>query len=254
MRSRTAVEKKSYTEQLSSQYLVLFSQGSKDWPVWLSTKRATLIWTIPKCYNWIVQRASTGKDIKGQVIIYRLGRRRILWGITWFLGEQKGRSVVTENPKGGIAENFGKMKRGYHSSLLGKWRYAGGGAGIAKVIKSYYWRSNTYRGDRLNFTSFTFKSSHPQAIHNDRSLRWMTENTDSTKACKNWRVTRLISLATLCKWPKSEIVDKFTWLWSLIVKPQNLLFSFMRTEIQVGNPESSRFWSPQHFVNGLNQL
>ena len=42
---------------------------------------------------------------KGPVIIYRLGAGgggwRILGGNTRFLGEQKGRSVVTENPKGG---------------------------------------------------------------------------------------------------------------------------------------------------------
>ena len=36
---------------------------------------------------------------KGPVIIYRLGGRRILGGITGFLGEQKGGSVVTLNPK-----------------------------------------------------------------------------------------------------------------------------------------------------------
>ena len=42
-------------------------------------------------------------------------------GITWFLGEQKGGSVVTGNPKGGIAENFGRIQRGNHSNLLGKW-------------------------------------------------------------------------------------------------------------------------------------
>ena len=49
---------------------------------------------------------------KGPVIIYRLGGRgRILGGITWFLGE-KGGSVVTENPKGGIAKNFGRIQRG----------------------------------------------------------------------------------------------------------------------------------------------
>ena len=33
---------------------------------------------------------------------------------------QKGRSVVTENPKGGIAENVGRIQRGDHSNLLGK--------------------------------------------------------------------------------------------------------------------------------------
>ena len=31
-----------------------------------------------------------------------------------------GGSVVTENPKGGIAENFGRIQRGDHSNLLGK--------------------------------------------------------------------------------------------------------------------------------------
>ena len=37
-----------------------------------------------------------------------------------FLGEQKGGSVVTENPKEEIAENFGRIQRGEHSNLLGK--------------------------------------------------------------------------------------------------------------------------------------
>ena len=39
--------------------------------------------------------------------------------MTCFLGEQKGGSVVTENPKGGITENFGRIQRGDHSNLLG---------------------------------------------------------------------------------------------------------------------------------------
>ena len=30
----------------------------------------------------------------------------------WFLGEQKRGSVVTENPKWGIAESFGRIQRG----------------------------------------------------------------------------------------------------------------------------------------------
>ena len=30
-------------------------------------------------------------------------------GITWFLGEQKEKSVVIENPKGEITENFGRI-------------------------------------------------------------------------------------------------------------------------------------------------
>ena len=36
--------------------------------------------------------------------------------ITW----GGGGSVVTENPKGRIAENFGRIRRGDHSNLLGK--------------------------------------------------------------------------------------------------------------------------------------
>ena len=38
--------------------------------------------------------------------------QRILGGITLFLGEQKGRSVVTENPKQEITENFRRIQRG----------------------------------------------------------------------------------------------------------------------------------------------
>ena len=33
-------------------------------------------------------------------------------GVTLFLGEQKGESVVTGNPRGGIAEKFGRIRRG----------------------------------------------------------------------------------------------------------------------------------------------
>ena len=50
---------------------------------------------------------------KGPVIIYRLGGGgRILGGITWFLGEQKGGSVVTEFAKRGITESFVRIQRG----------------------------------------------------------------------------------------------------------------------------------------------
>ena len=41
-------------------------------------------------------------------------------GVTRFLGEQKGGSVVTENPKGGVTENFGRIQRGDQSNLLTK--------------------------------------------------------------------------------------------------------------------------------------
>ena len=68
---------------------------------------------------------------KGPVIIYRLGRRgRILGGITWFLGEKKRGPVVTENQKGGIAENFGRIQRGGTTQICleneGMW--GGGGS------------------------------------------------------------------------------------------------------------------------------
>ena len=73
---------------------------------------------------------------KEPVIIYRRGgmgggegREKIVGGITWFLGEQKGGSVVTENPKGGITENFGRIQRGgpiKFSWKMKTWRGAGG--------------------------------------------------------------------------------------------------------------------------------
>ena len=44
-----------------------------------------------------------------------------------FFGEQKGGSGVTENPKGGIAENFGRIQREDHSNLLGKMKLVWGG-------------------------------------------------------------------------------------------------------------------------------
>ena len=75
-------------------------------------------------------------------------------------------SVVTENPKGGIAKNFGRIQRGDHSKLLGKCRHVVGGGGeaatgIVKVIKSYsagsLQGSNIQRGDRLVFTLFSPK-------------------------------------------------------------------------------------------------
>ena len=58
---------------------------------------------------------------KGPDTIYRLGGGwRILGGSLDFWEKKKGGSVVTENPKGGIAENVGRIRRGDHSNLLGK--------------------------------------------------------------------------------------------------------------------------------------
>ena len=55
-------------------------------------------------------------------------------GITRFVGEQGGGSVVIENPKGGIVESFG-FRAGSTQICL---KNEGMGRGvIAKVIKSY---------------------------------------------------------------------------------------------------------------------
>ena len=48
--------------------------------------------------------AGGGEDFRGKHLTFR---------------RTKGGSVVTENPKGGIAENFGRIHRGDHSNLLG---------------------------------------------------------------------------------------------------------------------------------------
>ena len=57
----------------------------------------------------------------GPVIIYHLGERGVggFWGGSLF-GEQKGGSVVTENPKEEITENVGRIRTGNHSNLLGQ--------------------------------------------------------------------------------------------------------------------------------------
>ena len=92
----------------------------------------------------------------------------ILGGITWFLGEQNGWSVVTENSsRRGVIKNLGRIHR------RDQWRH---GRGIAKAINSYWggllrW-SNIQRGDRLNFNLFNPKfSAATLVINNDRSLK-----------------------------------------------------------------------------------
>ena len=79
----------------------------------------------------------------GPVIIYPLGEPRIFFlegggggGVTWFLGEQKGGSVVTENPKGEITENFGRITA-EEGPLKFAWKMKTSGGRIAKVIKCY---------------------------------------------------------------------------------------------------------------------
>ena len=110
----------------------------------------------------------------------RGGGGRVISGITRFLGEKKG----------GISRNW-EPQRGYHWKL---WKDSEGGplkfawklshGGITKVIKSYkggslQW-SKIQRGEKLNFTLFSPKSSAlspspppppHHAINNDRSLK-----------------------------------------------------------------------------------
>ena len=43
------------------------------------------------------------------------------------MGEQKGGTVVTENPKGGISEKFGRSKRGATQICLENEGMGGGG-------------------------------------------------------------------------------------------------------------------------------
>ena len=43
------------------------------------------------------------------------------WGDHFIFRRRKGGSVVTENPKGGITENFGRIQRRDHSNLLEKY-------------------------------------------------------------------------------------------------------------------------------------
>ena len=62
---------------------------------------------------------------KGPIIIYRQGGlggggAGNFRGDHLSFGRTKGGSVVTENPKGGITGNFGRIQRGNHSNLLGK--------------------------------------------------------------------------------------------------------------------------------------
>ena len=77
-------------------------------------------------------------------------------GITWFLGKQKGGSVVTENPKRGITETFGRIQRGEPLKFAWKMKTWWGRDRESHQMLlggSLQW-SNIQSGDRLNFTLF----------------------------------------------------------------------------------------------------
>ena len=71
----------------------------------------------------------TKEDIRDQSLFITCRR-----GVTWFLGEQKGGSVVTENPKGGLLKTLEGLRGGTTQICLENEDM---GEGIAKVIKSY---------------------------------------------------------------------------------------------------------------------
>ena len=82
----------------------------------------------------------------------------LFWGITWFLGEQKGGSEVTESQKGRplkILENF---RWETYSNLLGKWIHGG------VMFMGSLQRNNIQRGDRLNFTVFNPNPPTPHPL------------------------------------------------------------------------------------------
>ena len=67
-----------------------------------------------------VRRMEVGVRDRSLFIVWGGGGAEYLGGITRRLGEQKGGSVVTENPKGGITGNFGRIQSGDYSNLLRK--------------------------------------------------------------------------------------------------------------------------------------
>ena len=64
--------------------------------------------------------------------------------VTWYLGEQKRESVVTENPKDGITENFGRIQRGTTQICLENEGIRWGGGGSRK--SSNVIRGNHFKG------------------------------------------------------------------------------------------------------------
>ena len=87
-------------------------------------------------------------------------------GITWFLGERKGGSVVTENPRegGGVTENFGRIQRGDRWNLLGKWRHGGGGSRrSSNVIKGDHFSEVTFKGGSGKFIPCSAQNPPPSA-------------------------------------------------------------------------------------------
>ena len=86
---------------------------------------------------------------KGPIIIYRLEGDEGCWegDHLIFRRTKQGGSVVTENSKGGITENFGRIQRGDHSNLL-TWKMKTWGASrkSSKVIGGDHFSEVTFKG------------------------------------------------------------------------------------------------------------
>ena len=83
------------------------------------------------------------------VIIYRLGGAEDFRGGQLIFGWKKGGSFVTENPKGGIAENFGRIQRGGGGPLKFTWKMntcEGGSRKSSKVIRGHHFSEVAFNG------------------------------------------------------------------------------------------------------------
>ena len=64
------------------------------------------------------------------------------------MGEEKGGAVVTENPEGGISENFGRIQRGITQMFLeNEDGGVGGSQKSSKVIKEDHCSEVTFKGE-----------------------------------------------------------------------------------------------------------
>ena len=82
-----------------------------------------------------------------------------------------GGSVLTENPKGGIAENFGRIQRGDHSNLLRKRRHSGGGGSrnSSNGVRGDHYSEVTFKGgicDKANRSLIKIKEKIPYSSTN----------------------------------------------------------------------------------------
>ena len=71
-------------------------------------------------------------------------------------------SVVTEDPKGGVTENFGRIQKEATQICLENEDMGGGGGSrkLSNVIREGHFIELTFKwGDQLNFTLFSTKSS-----------------------------------------------------------------------------------------------